>query len=108
MTASRPKGHRGELEVRDLIRAYGWPECGRNSDGNPQALRGDLSDGPPGYHFEVKRAERITIHEWTQQAERDAADGDVPIVAYRRNRDAWRAVVPLQTLLDLIANRRPR
>lgn len=92
----RRKGAGGELEVRDLIRKHGF-ECER--DGR---LDDDLQHNVAGFHFEVKRQEIIEIGRWTRQAEADAK-GRVPCVAYRRSGQPWRASLPLEELLALLA-----
>ena len=43
----------------------------------------------PGVHVEVKRVERLNIHEAMQQSIRDSNDQALPIVAHRRNRGEW-------------------
>jgi len=45
--------------------------------------------GLPGVHVEVKRVERLNIHEAMQQSIRDSEGRAIPIVAHRRNRDKW-------------------
>ena len=55
----------------------------------------------PGLHFEVKRAERLRLHEAMQQAIEDAGD-KLPIVAHRRNRGDWLAIVRLSDLIKLM------
>jgi len=98
--ASREKGQRGEREVRDLLRQYGFLAV---RDGR---LSADLSHDVPDVHFEVKRCERLSLPEWTRQAEMDAKEGEVPVVAYRRSQEPWRASVPLDFLLGLLVDRK--
>jgi Holliday junction resolvase len=105
MTNSRDKGARGERELVRILRAAGWPNATRNTDGRYQAGRGDIDNGPANTHIECKRSERAAIWEWLAQAERDAGATRIPIVAFRRSRSAWYAVVPLDELLALIKHR---
>ena len=98
--SSRRKGARGERELRDLIRAAGF-ECertGRSFD----APKDDLTHNIAGFHWEAKRRERVDIWAWLEQAARDAADR-IPVVAFRRSRSRWYAVLPADALLALIA-----
>ena len=95
--ASRSKGARGEREVRDILRKYGV-EARR--DGR---LDDDLVHGLDGYHLEVKRQETYTLDSWLKQAETDAK-GRTPVVAFRKAKQPWRAVIDLETLVRLIAN----
>lgn len=63
----------------------------------------DVDHDIPGIHIEVKRAERVTLPAWLEQAERDAAPGHTPVVVYRQSRQSWRAVVPFEWLLKVLA-----
>lgn len=99
---SREKGKRGEREVAEILRSHGFP--GRRTAqycGNT----GDASDvvGLDGYHIEVKRCETIRIMDWMEQAEREA-NGDVPLVVFRKSRGKWYAVLAFEAFL---ARQRP-
>lgn len=92
---SREKGARGERDFRDLLRRYGFYA---RRDGR---LDDDLQHDVDGVHFEVKRCERLEIPKWLEQAKRDAG-ARVPAVAFRRNHDIWRVVVPAEHYLELL------
>lgn len=99
----RNKGKVGEREVAEIIKQFGWPaRRGQQRSGVDQA---DVIDGPPGWHFEVKRTERLNLHKAVAQAKRDAPKGDAPVVVTRRNMGQWLAVVDFALLLDLIATK---
>lgn len=104
--SQREKGRRGELEVRDIFRAAGF-ECDRtpNSGGLhiPADLDVRLNGESCGLHVESKRHERVRLEDWIAQAESDAPDDCVPIVAWRRNRMSWRADVDLEWLVAALA-----
>jgi hypothetical protein len=51
-------------------------------------------------HFEVKRAEKLSIYPAMAQARKDAGEA-IPVVAHRRNLEEWVAVVPLDDLPKL-------
>ena len=103
MSASeRRKGGNGEREVVKLLHAHGWTDAKRTSDGRSQIERGDIGDGPPGVHFEVRRREALSIWGCLEQADSDASPGNVPVVAFRRNRSPWYAALPLDVLLTLL------
>jgi hypothetical protein len=107
MSASeRRKGKTGELEVARILRAAGWPDAKRTSDGRAQIERGDIADGPDGVHLEVRRRETLALWAWLAQAKAEARDGDAPVVAFRRSRSRWYAAVELEFLLDLLAEKR--
>jgi len=97
---SREKGKRGEREAaRALTEVLGLP-----------ARRGQQYDGTegkdvvtvPGLHVEVKRVESLRLYPAVEQAKRDAADGEVPIVLHRKNEREWLLIVPLASVPPLI------
>ncbi len=101
-TTERRKGATGELEVVALLRDHGWADARRTSDGRGQHARGDITNGPAGVHFEVKRQERLAVPAALRQAEADAAPHDVPVVVHRPSRSPWMATLPLDELLALL------
>ena len=103
MSASeRRKGKNGELEVVRLLHAHGWTDAKRSSDGRSQNERGDIADGPVGVHLEVRRRETVNVWACLAKAEAEAKPGDMPVVAFRRNRSPWYAALPLEILLGLL------
>ena len=67
---------------------------------------GEASDcvGLPGIHQEIKRVERLNIHEAMEQAVRDsdnAGRGEIPIVAHRRNKTEWLVTMRAEDWLRL-------
>ena len=101
MTNSRQKGKRGELEVAHILQEHGFSArrtaqyCGNT---------GDAADvtGLPGYHLEVKRCETTKIWDWIQQAERDHKEGEIPLVVFRKSREAWQVCFSLENFLNLL------
>jgi Holliday junction resolvase len=67
----RRKGKTGELEVVALLHDHGWPDARRTSDGRGQSARGDITNGPPGVHLEIKRQERLNVPAAVRQAADD-------------------------------------
>lgn len=103
MTDSRMKGKRGELEIAHMLRAGGWPNAARTSDGRAQSARGDIAHGPAGCHIEVKRAQRLNVPAALDQIVRDSNPLDLPILVHRPSRHGWMATLPLVDLLPLLA-----
>lgn len=101
MTNSRAKGAAAEREVIAILRAAGWPQARRSSDGRAQIERGDIVRGPAGVHLEVKRRERIHIVEWSHQAESEAHFTDRPAVVWRKSREPWRVSMLLDDWMPL-------
>ena len=105
---SRAKGKAGELEAIKLIKAAGWPNAARTSDGRNQTGRGDVKNGPEGAHIEVKRVQKLNIRKALDQAIRDASPLDIPIVMHRPNDHEWMCTLPADDLLVLLAAREQR
>ena len=86
---SKKKGKTGELEFSRLCRSEGY-ETHRTAQycGNT----GEAADiqGLPYVHVEIKRVEKLNIHEAMRQSIHDAhTSAAIPIVAHRRNNDEW-------------------
>ena len=91
---SQRKGRSGELELVRVLNDNGIPA----RPGDPVSY-GSTPDvvGVPGIHTEVKRVERLNIHEAMAQAVRDSkkfGDG-LPAVFHRRNRREWLVTMTL-------------
>ena len=97
----RRKGARGELQVVELCHAHGWPRARRNFMSGGRG-GGDVIEGPPDVHIEVKWRERLNVHVAMGQAEMAARPTDIPIVAHRRNHSDWLATLPLDDVLALL------
>ena len=103
MTGSKRKGSAGERELCAYLAARGFP-AHRNDQmfiggkGNPDID----AEGLEAYHFEVKRVEKLNVHEAMKQAARDCI-GRVPVVAHRRNREPWLVTLQLEDFLNSIA-----
>jgi Holliday junction resolvase len=99
---SRSKGVRGELELAHYLTEHGFPATRgqqfKGGSGSPDVICESL----PGLHLECKRTERVTLHDWLAQAISDAGKGKVPVVAHKRNRSDWVAILPLEDLLKLV------
>ena len=102
MSASQKnKGKRGERELARFLTDHGHPaRRGVQYSGGPESP--DILCESLPIHFEVKRTERLRVHESMRQAVRDAGDM-TPAVAHRRNRDDWLVTMRLSDLLELVA-----
>ena len=100
---SRDKGARGEREVRDLLRKYGYEaERGCQRAGGPDSPDVKALDFP--FHIEVKRTEKINVYDAFDQAKRDAGGpGEPPpIVFHKRNRREWLVVMDAEDLMRML------
>lgn len=98
--SSQQKGRRGEIELAERLRGYGYPVTA----GASMSFGGvpDLS-GLAGIHIEVKRRECPDVLAALRQAATDAerfGDG-LPVVFWRKNRGRWIACLTLESFMEL-------
>jgi hypothetical protein len=89
---SRTKGRGGELEVKKLFEAAGWPSrllYGQEEEGGE---KGDL-ENPAGY-WEIKRRHRIPL--WLKPKEK------VRGVLVREDHGEWLVVVRMENYIELL------
>lgn len=100
---SRNKGKVGELELAAFLREHGYEDARRGQQFKGGGESPDVT-GVPGVHFECKRVEQGNLYTWMAQARRDAAPGNTPVVAHRRNRSEWVAILGLDDFLLILRN----
>ena len=98
--ASREKGKRGERELASILRQRGYTDakrgqqyCGSNGDADVTGL--------PGVHIECKRVEKLNIEAAMEQSRSDAKDGEIPVVAHRKDRKPWLLTMDLLDFLEI-------
>lgn len=102
MTNSKRKGNAGELEIAHILQDRGYDArrgqqyCGANGDADVIGI--------DGLHIEVKRTEKCNPYKFLEQAERDANDGEIPVVFHRQNRKKWIAIIGLDEFLGMVDN----
>lgn len=96
---SRDKGARGERELANVLKTYGYDTrrgqqfSGANGDADVVGL--------PGVHLEIKRVEKLNIDNAMEQSIRDARAGEMPTVMHRKNKKKWLVTMPLPEWMDL-------
>lgn len=98
---SRTKGKVGELELAAKLREHGFDDARRGVQFKGGTDSPDVV-GIPGVHMECKRVEAGNLYTWLEQAQRDAGPDSIPVVAHRRNRQEWVAILPLSDFLELV------
>lgn len=91
----RRKGASGERELFNILR----DELGVIVERNLAQTRAGGADSIslPGVAIEVKRQEKPMQEAWWRQAQEQAqSESRTPVLAYRRSRQPWRFVVPLE------------
>jgi Holliday junction resolvase len=87
LTNSKQKGARGERELSNKLKEYGYNArrgqqyCGANGDADIIGLE--------GIHIECKRVERLNIYDAISQAKADAKENELPTVFHRKDRCEW-------------------
>jgi len=101
--SSRDKGKRGEREIVNFYCERGFPAV-RTAPLQAGFVEGaaDVS-GVGNFHIEVKRQEALNIWKALEQSERDAKEGMVPTVHFRRNRSEWYVALSLDDFVNLIS-----
>lgn len=96
---SREKGKRGEREVAELFREFGY-EARRGQQFHGGGDSPDVRvEGLP-LHVEVKRTETLSLYAAMQQAANDAEIGRVPTVWHKRNGRPWLVIMDARDFLE--------
>ena len=98
---SRNKGKRGELEVAELIREFGF-EARRGQQFKGGAESADVEHNIPGVHVEVKRVEAFGLYQAMEQSRTDAGEDKTPTVFHRRSGEEWVTVLPARDFLQIM------
>ena len=99
---SREKGARGERELAEFLRERGVAaRRGQQFSGGTESP--DVVTELKHVHFECKRVEAGNPYDWLAQAQRDCGPAKIPVVAHKRNRKEWIAILPLEELLWLLS-----
>ena len=93
----RDKGVRGEREVLEILTRAGFTVRGLEATGDHLAFGRGLV-----LHVESKRQETARPWAWWEQAEPETPEGAMTVVAFRRSRSRWLALVDLEALADAL------
>lgn len=97
---SKEKGKRGEREFARMLKDHGFTNCRRGQQYS--GIEGRDVVGIDGLHIEVKLREQLNVFDAVAQAEQDAMSGEVPVVAWRKNRKPWVVVIKAPDFIDLL------
>lgn len=97
---SNSKGKRGELELANIFKEYGFKDARRS-----QQYAGINNDadvvGLPDLHIEVKRVERLNIDNAIDQCIRDKKEEELGVVAHRKNNRPWLITMTLEEWMEI-------
>lgn len=101
---SKNKGKGGERELAQILTHIGGWEARRTgfmqSQQNHDAADVECKALP--IHWEAKRTERVSLHDWIAQAKGGAHTDEIPVVAWRKNHAPWYAILPLEDLIEIL------
>lgn len=98
---SRERGKRGERQLAAALTAAGFPAArGQQHRGGPDSP--DVRCEALPVHWESKLTEKFQLYAALEQAQREAPAGRMAVVAHRRNRKPWVAVLALDDFLALM------
>lgn len=100
MINSKRKGSAGEREFAAILRSYGYTDAHRTAQFKGGVDSPDVI-GLPGIHCEIKRVERLNLHEAYAQAVRDSGGLKIPAVFHRRNRGRWMVTLSLDDFMRI-------
>lgn len=97
---SRQKGARGERELANVLKSYGYEDsrrgqqyCGSNGDADVVGLS--------GIHIECKRVEKLNLEKAMEQAEHDRKEQEKAVVFHRKDRKSWLVTMKLEDWMEL-------
>ena len=97
---SKRKGSEGERSLARKLREYGYEDARRSQQ--YAGINGDADVvGLPNIHIECKRVERLNIYDAIAQSQRDARDGELPVVMHRKNHSDWLVTMTLEDWITL-------
>lgn len=94
----RDKGRKGEREVLEAFSRHGFTVRGLEAGGDHLAFGHGLT-----LHVESKRQEAARPWAWWEQALADAPPNVPPLVAFRRSRSPWLAMLDLEQVLAALS-----
>ncbi len=98
---SRAKGARYERTIAHMLREYGYEaERGCQHAGGKDSP--DVKHNIPNVHIEAKHVENLNIWKALDQSERDAGEGEMPIVIFKRNRSKDYVALKFEDFMKLI------
>jgi Holliday junction resolvase len=96
---SKDKGARGERELANKLKEYGYCESRRGQQYN--GLEGEDVLGLPGVHVECKRVETLNIDKAFEQSCDDAKGDQIPVVMHRKNHKPWKVTLSLENFIKI-------
>lgn len=98
---SREKGARFERQIAKMLREHGYEaERGCQHSGGKDSP--DVKHNIPRLHIEAKDVEKLNIWNALEQSKRDAGDGEIPVVMFKRNRTQVYVAMPFEEFMGML------
>lgn len=97
---SKAKGARGERELANKLKEYGYENCHRTQQFCGKAGDSDVT-GLDHIHIEVKRVEKLNIDNAMAQAISDSKELVFPTVFHRKDHKDWLVTMRLDDWINL-------
>ena len=98
MINSKKKGAKGERELANKLKEYGY-NCRRGQQYN--GLEGEDVVGLDYIHIECKRVQALNLDDAIEQAKRDSTEKQLPAVFHRKNNKKWKVTMELSDWIKL-------
>lgn len=101
--SQREKGKRGEREVVDLFKAFGFDaRRGQQHKGTNDSPDVIVIEAP--VQVEVKRRQNMRLYNWMDKLDEEAGT-NYPILFFRPDNKKWVSVMYAEDLLDILSER---
>lgn len=97
---SRDKGARYERKVANMLKEEGY-EAERGCQHSGGRDSPDVKHNATRLHVEAKNVEKLNIWKALEQSKRDAGDGEIPIVVFKRNRSKDYVALPWKEFMEM-------
>lgn len=98
---SRQKGARGERELAEKLREYGYENSRRGQQFSGKNGDADVV-GIPNLHIECKRVEKLNLEKAYKQSTDDARENEMPVVIHRKDKEDWLVTMSFDDFMSLI------
>lgn len=101
MVNSRAKGVRGEHEVRDLLKRFGFSaRRGQQFKGTKDSP--DIIHNMTGFYIEVKLRQSFNLHDTIDTADSEKPEGDTSLVFHRKNQKRWLVTMDAEEFMSFM------
>jgi Holliday junction resolvase len=101
MTNSRQKGKRGEREVVDLLKRYGF-DARRGQQFKGTSDSPDVIHNMTGFFIEVKHRQALNLYDTIEKADGEKPEGETSLIFHRKNQKRWLVTMDAEEFMSLM------